>query len=146
VPGFTDNKADTTVELTDGQSFALAGLLNAKTSATNTAIPVLGDLPVLGALFRSVSYQRSESELVILVTPRLVSAMNPDQVPSLPGEKWRYPTEAQLYLKHDLGGPQVEPVHSAADTKSTGPAPQFHGSYGFTAVGTGSVSAGATGH
>jgi pilus assembly protein CpaC len=139
VPGFTDRKVDTTVELSDGQSFALAGLLNQKTSASNTAIPVLGDLPVLGALFRSVSYQRSETELVILVTPRLVSALNPDQITGLPGEKWRYPTEAQLYLNHDLGGPVVERPKNAADTKTDGPAPQFHGSYGFTAVGSGSA-------
>ena len=57
--------------------------------------PLLGDLPILGALFRSVRYQRKETELVVLVTPRLVEAMNPDQVPTLPGENWRHPTEAR---------------------------------------------------
>ena len=140
VPGFTDRKVDTTVELGDGQSFALAGLLDNKTTATSSAIPVLGDIPVLGALFRSVNYQRSETELVILVTPRLVAPMNPEAVPSLPGERWRYPTQAQLYLREDLGGPLVEKHKRDADKPMAGPPPQFHGSYGFTAVGSGSVT------
>jgi pilus assembly protein CpaC len=140
VPGLTDRKVDTSVELSDGQSFALAGLLQAKVSSSNTAIPVLGDLPVLGTLFRSVNFQRSETELVILVTPRLVSPLNPDQVPGLPGEKWRYPTLGQLYLRHDLGGPVVEDPKAMTDSKTAGPAPQFHGSYGFTAVGCGTVA------
>jgi pilus assembly protein CpaC len=138
VPGFTDRKVDTTVELGDGQSFALAGLLNNKISASNTAIPLLGDIPVLGALFTSTSYQRSETELVILVTPRLVAPMNPDKVPSLPGEKWRYPNQLQSYVFHDLGGP-IDSPKTHADIKSEGAPPQFHGSYGFTAVGSGRV-------
>ena len=140
VPGFTDSKVDTTVELTDGQSFALAGLLNNKVSSNSSAIPVLGDLPVLGSLFRSVSFSRSETELVILVTPRTVAALNPEQVPLLPGEHWRYPTMAQLYLREDLGGPLIEPGKSRADMKTAGMPPQFHGTYGFTAVGAGSVA------
>lgn len=139
VPGFTDRKVDTTVELGDGQSFALAGLLDNKISASNTAIPLLGDIPILGALFTSTSYQRNETELVVLVTPRLVSAMNPDAVPALPGEKWRYPNQLQNYLFHDLGGP-ANAAKSRADIKTEGQPPQFHGSYGFTAVGTGSVT------
>jgi len=67
--------------------------------------PLLGDLPVLGALFRSVRYQRKETELVVLVTPHIVEAMNPDQVPSAPGEKWRDPNEMELFLNQDIGGP-----------------------------------------
>jgi pilus assembly protein CpaC len=140
VPGFTDRKVNTTVELGDGQSFALAGLLNNKISATNTAIPLLGDIPILGALFTSTSYQRNETELVILVTPRLVAPMNPGQVPTLPGEKWRYPNQLQSYVFHDLGGPKVDSAKTRADSKTEGAPPQFHGSYGFTAVGSGSVA------
>jgi pilus assembly protein CpaC len=138
VPGFTDRKVETTVELGDGQSFALAGLLDNKISATNTAMPLLGDIPILGALFTSTSYQRNETELVILVTPRLVSAMNPEQVPHLPGEKWRYPTQWQSYLFHDLGG-ELDKAKTRADIKSAGQPPQFHGNYGFTSVGSGTV-------
>jgi pilus assembly protein CpaC len=103
-------------------------------------IPVLGDLPVLGPLFRSTSFSRDETELVVMVTPRLQSPLNPDQVPLLPGEHWRYPTEAQQFFRKDLGGPAVEPSKERADMKSVGQPPQFHGSFGFTAVGTGSVS------
>ncbi len=141
VPGFTDRKVETTVELGDGQSLALAGLLQNDLSASVTRIPGLGDIPVLGALFRSTSYSRDETELVVMVTPRLQAPLNPDQVPLLPGEHWRYPNEAMQYLFADLGGPAVEPGKARADTKSAGRPPQFHGSYGFTAVGSGSVSA-----
>jgi hypothetical protein len=65
--------------------------------------------------------------------------MNPDQVPLLPGEHWRYPTELGQFLRTDLGGPMVEPGKGRADMKSAGQPPQFHGNYGFTAVGSGSV-------
>ncbi|HSV14691.1 MAG TPA: type II and III secretion system protein family protein, partial [Tepidisphaeraceae bacterium] len=142
VPGFTDRKLNTVVELADGQSFALAGLLNNRVSANKSAIPFLGDIPVLGLLFRSVNYQRSETELVVIVTPRLVEAMNPDQVPLLPGEHWRYPDPLKFYGLADLGGPVVESDKAAAD-KANGksaaamPPPQFHGAYGYTPAGAG---------
>jgi pilus assembly protein CpaC len=139
VPGFTDRKVDTTVELGDGQSFALAGLLNDKTSATTTGIPFLDRIPVLGDLFSSVQYTRNETELVVLVTPRLVGAMNPDQIPPLPGEKWRSPNDVALYIAQDLGGPAVEQGKGSADKKTASPPPRFHGSYGFSAVRAGSV-------
>ncbi len=139
VPGFTSRKVHTTVELGDGQSFALAGLLQNDMTAAETAVPLLGDIPVLGVLFRSTSYQRSETELVVMVTPRLVGALNPDQVPLVPGEHWRYPGGPAQFWKADLGGPQVEPVKQSADKKPEGPAPEFHGSYGFTAAGAGGV-------
>jgi pilus assembly protein CpaC len=139
VPGFTDRKLETTVELGDGQSLALAGLLQNDVSSSVSRIPLLGDLPVLGALFRSTAYTRDETELVVIVTPRLQAPLNPDQVPLLPGEHWRYPTEIQQFFKADLGGPAVEPSKARADTKSVGAPPQFHGSFGFTAAGVGSV-------
>src|SRR6201999_2367336 len=97
VPALTKQSVTTTVELADGQSFSLAGLLNNKVAATTDAIPLLADIPILGDLFRSTKYQRSETELVVLVTPRLVPPMNPDDVPALPGEHWRFPNELQLY-------------------------------------------------
>jgi pilus assembly protein CpaC len=131
VPGFTDRKLDTTVELCDGQTLALAGLLNNTLNATVQEIPVLGQLPILGALFRSTAYQRNETELVVVVTPRLVGAMNPDQVSTLPGEHWRYPNDAQVFLNADLGGPVVG--------SHAGPPAQFHGTYGFSAAGAGNA-------
>jgi pilus assembly protein CpaC len=141
VPGFTKRTLETTAELSDGQSLALGGLLQDNTTSAVTKIPGLGDVPVLGVLFRSTSYQRNETELVVLVTPRLVAPMNPDEVPLLPGEHWRYPTELGQYIRADLGGPMVQPSKARADKKSIGMPPQFHGSYGFTAAGTGSVQA-----
>jgi pilus assembly protein CpaC len=140
IPALTEQKVDTTVELADGQSFALAGLLNNTTNATVDAIPLLGDIPILGELFRSTKFQRSETELVIIVTPRLVEPLNPDQVPALPGQYWRNPTGPELYLGMDMGGPKVQPgVHSADKNGSamSGPPPQFHGSYGFIPAGAG---------
>jgi pilus assembly protein CpaC len=92
---------------------------------------LLGDLPVIGSLFRSVKYQRNETELVVLVTPRLVEAMNPDQVPAAPGEHWRDPSENDLFLNRDIGG-EVD-VHGATTrpTADGHPATRFHGNYGF---------------
>lgn len=132
VPGLTQRKVNTTVELVDGQSFAIAGLLNSNVTASKDVTPLLGDLPVLGPLFRSVRYQRRETELVVLVTPRLVEAMNPGQVSQLPGEKWRYPSENELFFKADLGGPLsggAQPTTAAAAV-ATEP-PRFFGQYGF---------------
>jgi pilus assembly protein CpaC len=133
IPGFTTRTVDTTVELADGQTFTIAGLLNNQVTATANITPGLGDLPILGSLFRSVQYQRNQTELVVMVTPRLVEGINPDQVVSAPGEHWRYPTEADLFLNRDLGGEEVAKSAEAAGApvKVAGPPPEFHGSYGF---------------
>ncbi|HSZ58774.1 MAG TPA: type II and III secretion system protein family protein [Tepidisphaeraceae bacterium] len=128
VPGLVERNADTTVELNEGQTLSLAGLLSTRATATSSITPVLGDMPILGPLFRSVRYVREETELVVLVTPRLVSAMNPDQVPDSVGEHWRYPTEGQLFLHADLGGPAADTTHAP----STMPPRMFQGTYGFT--------------
>jgi pilus assembly protein CpaC len=71
IPGLSVRRANTTVELRDGQSFAIAGLLQTVNAKTADQVPWLGDVPVLGALFRSSSFQKKESDLVIIVTPRL---------------------------------------------------------------------------
>jgi pilus assembly protein CpaC len=137
IPALTTRKLETTVELGDGQTLALAGLLNQTMSDTTDAVPLLGDIPILGVLFRSTKYQRSETELVVLVTPRLVAPMNPGQVPTLPGEHWRHPNEAAEFFLSDMGGPINDPTGKS--DKGTGKAPQFHGNYGFSAAGAGTV-------
>jgi pilus assembly protein CpaC len=76
VPGLSVRRAETTVELASGQSFAIAGLLRANASNTARQVPFLGDIPVLGALFRSTRFQRQETELVIIVTPYLVEPVS----------------------------------------------------------------------
>jgi pilus assembly protein CpaC len=131
VPGLKTRKVDTTVEMVDGQSFAIAGLLNRKLDAKNTSTPFLGDIPVLGMLFRSVRYERSETELVVLVTPRLVEPMNPDGVPLLPGEQWFYPSDIELFVSGELGGPG--PVQGIAPRLPDAPAPRYQGRTGFVA-------------
>lgn len=86
VPGLVVRRASTTVELRDGQSFAIAGLLETKHTKDNNQLPWLGEVPVLGALFRSASYEKRESDLVIIVTPRLVR-------PAVPGQKLATPLD-----------------------------------------------------
>ena len=127
IPSLTKRSATTIVELNEGQTLAMAGLLNNRVNASSNVTPLLGDLPIIGMLFRSVRYQRTETELVVMVTPKLAGGMNPGQVPDLPGEHWRYPSEPELLLNRDLGGPVVD--SSRAPTAS---APRrFQGAYGF---------------
>jgi pilus assembly protein CpaC len=133
IPGLTERKLQTVIEMREGQTFALAGLLNNNVSATKDVTPVLGDVPVLGALFRSVRYQRKETELVVIVTPRLVEAVNPAQVPLLPGEKWRHPTEGDLFWQRDIGGPAGDPKRavSVGGKPAAGETPRFKGQFGY---------------
>ncbi len=135
VPGLTDRNVHTTVELAEGQTFALAGLLQDQVSASNSQFPLLGDIPVLGALFRSVSYQKNQTELVVLVTPVLVHGINPADVTNVPGEKWRDPSGAQLYFFKDLGG-EVAPPPPARPDLAAMQTPVFQGPAGFNAPPT----------
>jgi len=95
--GFKTRSTDTTVEMRDGQSFAIAGLLQDDFGDNVGQVPWLGDVPILGALFRSTDFQRSQSELVIIITPHLVSPTNPDAL-SMATTNMRIPTEEELFL------------------------------------------------
>ena len=113
VPALTTRRAETTVELGSGQSFMLAGLLrNANTNNVDKA-PFLGDLPILGALFRSTRYRRSETELVIIVTPYLVRPISGQL--ALPTTGYRAPSdvqrvlEGQTFVGPSAGGRSVAP-------------------------------------
>jgi pilus assembly protein CpaC len=86
VPGFKTRSSETTVRLKDGQSFAVAGLLSDDIRTQVRKVPLLGELPILGALFRSTSFQREETELLVVVRAQLVQPLQPDQVGPLPGE------------------------------------------------------------
>jgi pilus assembly protein CpaC len=97
VPALLTRRAETTVELGSGQSFMIAGLLSNKNRNNINKAPFLGDLPILGALFRSTSYQRDETELVIVVTPYLVRPVS-NQL-ALPTDGYRAPTDAQMDLE-----------------------------------------------
>jgi pilus assembly protein CpaC len=96
VPALTTRRAETTVELGSGQSFMIGGLLQNHNSNSVNKAPFLGDLPILGTLFRSTSFQRDETELVIIVTPYLV---RPSSAPlALPTNGYRAPTDPQQLL------------------------------------------------
>lgn len=84
IPALNTRRAETDVELRDGQSFAIAGLLNNLTQTDRQAVPVLSRLPVIGNLFKSRAMRAEQTELMVLVTPRLVRALDPDEVPTLP--------------------------------------------------------------
>lgn len=98
IPGISVRRADTTVELHDGQAFAVAGLLQNSYSNDVRQTPWLGNVPVLGSLFSSKRFQRNESELVIIITPRLVQpAPHPDQLAS-PLDAFAEPSEVDFFL------------------------------------------------
>jgi pilus assembly protein CpaC len=84
IPAIATRKAETEIELLDGQSFAIAGLIDNRLTNSVTKIPGLGDIPILGYLFRSKAFQRTNSELLVLVTPQLIKPLNPDQLPTSP--------------------------------------------------------------
>lgn len=110
IPGLRTRRASTTLELRDGESFAIAGLISKDFETTVDQIPLLGSIPVLGALFRSSGFKKGETELLIVVTPRLVQPIRPDQV-RLPTDRVLDPREGDTFL---LGQPYrpapVEPV------------------------------------
>lgn len=101
---FTTRRVETTIECGNGQSFAIAGLLNDKVRAISSRIPGVGDIPVIGALFSSVEYRNDKTELVVLVTPELVEAMDPQQVLPPPGAKMRDPSDFELFGLGQLEG------------------------------------------
>jgi pilus assembly protein CpaC len=88
VPAITTRRADTTVELGDGESFVIGGLIDRETLSNVSKVPLLGDLPVIGAFFKQLSYSQADKELVIIVTPHLVSPIaRGAALPALPGEQ-----------------------------------------------------------
>lgn len=97
VPSFITRQTSTTVELRDGESFAIAGLIQDDFTDLSNQIPWLGDVPVLGALFRSAEYQRAQSELVIIITAHLVSPTRGEAL-ALPTDRVKPPSEFDLFL------------------------------------------------
>ncbi|MBY6081964.1 type II and III secretion system protein family protein [Ruegeria arenilitoris] len=97
VPSFITRQTSTTVELRDGESFAIAGLIQDDFTDLSNQIPWLGDVPVLGALFRSAEYQREQSELVIIITAHLVSPTRGEAL-ALPTDRVKPPSEFDLFV------------------------------------------------
>lgn len=99
IPGLTVREVDTAVEMKAGQTFALAGLIQRRTEAVSRGIPYLGDVPVLGVPFRRVREEVNEIELLILVTPEFVDAIDPHEAPQCyPGAGTMSPDNCELYL------------------------------------------------
>nr|WP_245629273.1 type II and III secretion system protein family protein [Celeribacter indicus] len=132
VEGFTLNsfkrrETSTTVELRDGESFAIAGLLQDDFEDLVGQVPWLGDIPVLGALFRSTDYSRRQSELVIIVTPHLVTPTNGLAL-QLPTDRVKIPSESDLFLfGKTFGGVSGPKSGGAAEVAKQ----DFSGSYGY---------------
>lgn len=115
VPGLQTRRASTTVELRDGESFVLAGLLRTEFQTSVQQLPILGSIPIIGSLFRSTQFQKGETELLIVVTPRLVKPVRPDQM-KLPTDRVADPDAAETLLLGQDYKPQALPP--------TAPSPQ----------------------
>jgi pilus assembly protein CpaC len=127
VSAFKKRSTSTTVEMRDGESFAIAGLLQDDFTDLSSQIPWLGDVPVLGALFRSAEFERKQTELVIIITPHLVSPVK-GQALALPTDRVKPPTESDLFLYGKVQGGTRKPTKGAAAEVAK---QDFSGSYGY---------------
>lgn len=130
LPSFTVRSAATTVQLRDGQSFAIGGLIKNNVTETVKRFPILGEIPILGVLFRSSEFQHDKTELLFVVTPRLVKPLQPDY--ALPTDSFKEPSRPEFMLEGKMEGkePQPEETQAPAAAKEE-PAPQPEGDTGF---------------
>lgn len=120
LPSFTTRRVATTVQLRDGQSFAIAGLIKNNVTENIRRFPILGSIPILGALFRSSSFQNDKTELLFVITPRLVKPLPPDYI--LPTDSFVAPSDKEFFLGGKLEG---KPDESATTTPApVAPAPK----------------------
>jgi len=112
LPLITTRRASTTVQLQDGQSFAIGGLIKNNTTTNIKAFPILGEIPIIGALFRSTDFQQDRTELVFIVTPRLVKPLQAGY--KLPTDAIKDPSRSELFL-----GGQMEGGQSGKDSKAS---------------------------
>ena len=114
IPALSSRKGDTHLRLESGMTFAMAGMLSERTVASRAQVPLLGDIPLVGALFRYVRHERIETELVIFVTPELVRPLGPGEVPLPLGRTENYnPNDLELFLLGSLvrvGSRTAEPT------------------------------------
>jgi len=106
-PGRTTQRVHTTVDIAPGETLVIGGLIQHDVNGNTQKVPVLGDLPYIGAAFRAISYTEDETELVVLVTPHLIDPMSCDQLPPhLPGQETRSPDDCELFLEGILEAPR----------------------------------------
>lgn len=108
IPSLSVRKADTTVQLNDGQSFVIAGLIKSNSTAAIKRFPGLGEIPILGALFRSSEFQKDQTELLFVITPRLVKPLT--EVPVLPTSTHIEPTQKDIFLNGRMEGEVKTPA------------------------------------
>jgi pilus assembly protein CpaC len=146
VPGLTSRSMQTTVELGNGQTIAIAGLLSEQVRGLSSRVPGIGDVPVLGALFRSVNFRRSLTELVVLVTPEIVAPLDAHQKVRLPQDDRNDPNDYELYAMGLLEGSEKCPCsgancpskcrgHSGSTIDSEPDELSVHGPWGHAAGG-----------
>ncbi|CAB3756086.1 secretin [Burkholderia puraquae] len=136
LPLITTRRASTTVQMGDGETFAIGGLIKDNGTGALKALPGVGEVPVLGALFRSTSFQQDRTELIFVITPHLVKPLQTADVP-LPTDSFSKPNEVDVYATGNMEGrggvrkPGAQPAHGAADAPQTpaqapapAPAPQ----------------------
>jgi pilus assembly protein CpaC len=117
IPSLTERRAASTVELSDGQTIGIAGLMNENMRSAVNKFPGLGDIPILGHLFRSQSFQKGETELVILVTPRLAKPIKPGDI-RLPTDAISDPSVAGFFLGGKIEGkPKAAAPAASSETK-----------------------------
>lgn len=136
VPGLTSRATETTVELGSGQTIAIAGLLSEQVKGIVSRVPGIGDVPILGALFRSTQYQRSLTDLVVLVTPEIIAPLDAHQAVRLPTDTVGSPNDIELFAMGMLESgdehaeePAAEEVVIATDPDEMA----LHGPWGRTA-------------
>jgi pilus assembly protein CpaC len=116
IPGLSSRKVETTVELKPGKTLMLAGLLQVSLDASTQRIPYLGDAPIIGPLFRNTTGKRQEKELVLLVTPMLVGAIDEEDTSPLPGADVNSATELEMFLYG-----QIQRPHGLQDHPESAP-------------------------
>ncbi len=129
LPTITTRRASTTVQLHDGQSFAISGLIKNNVTQSVKAFPVLGEIPILGALFRSSEFQNDRTELMFVVTPRLVKPLPPDY--KLPTDSFIEPSRSEFLLEGRMEGKTAEPAAQPAATPAPVGAEPQTGPSGF---------------
>ena len=129
MPSITTRRAQTTVQLNDGQSFAIGGLIKNNVTENLKAFPGLGLIPILGALFRSTDFQNDRTELLFVITPRLVKPLPPNY--ALPGDNFVPPSTGELFFGGKLEGDAAKPAPVADAQKPQGTVPATPAKGGF---------------
>ena len=115
LPSINTRRASTTIQLRDGESFAIGGLIKNNVTQTITALPLLGEIPILGALFRSTAFQTDQSELLFVVTPRLAKSLPAPY--SLPTDSFVPPSRAEFFLQGQMEGADTSAARTAPRTE-----------------------------